>query len=97
MIFLGVVPGISGAPPLYTCVQDKAVTYSITSCETLGLTTGAAIRARLPTLPTGVSTAAKVPQPYENTPPATGKENEIDMPKTSAVKPVAPMIEKLAK
>ena len=97
MIFLGVVPGISGAQPLYKCVQDTAVTYSSTSCEKLGLKSGGEIRDRVTTLPTGVSAGGKVPQSKQNPPPATGKENEIDMPKTSAVKPVAPMIEKLAK
>ncbi len=97
MIFLGVVPAISGAQPLYKCVQGTAVTYSSTPCDKLGLNSGVEIRDRVTTLPMGVSAGGKAPPSKQNPAPAGGKENEIDMPKTSAVKPVSPLVEKLAK
>lgn len=93
-----VTPGTAGAQELYKCLQGSAVTYSSSPCEKLGLKPGGEIRDRVTTLPLGSAKDGKGPRaPRDAAAKAAGKENEVDMPSTSAIKPVNPLIEKLAK
>jgi hypothetical protein len=98
LFFFAILPATAGAQTLYKCLQGTAVTYSSTPCEKLGLKSGGEIQDRVTTLPPS-SRAQRQPPPASRASPAPtgGKENEIEMPKTSAVKPVNPLIEKLAR
>ncbi len=91
-------PGASIAQPMFKCLKGTAVTYSNTSCEQLGLKSAGQVRDRVTTLPMGGSTQAKGPSGPAGKPQSPiAKENQIDMPATSTIKPVNPLIEKLAK
>lgn len=100
---VGALPGFvpanpATAQPMYKCLKGNAVTYSNTPCDQLGLASGGQVRDRMTTLPSGVPPPPKgAPAAGAKPQPAAGRENEIDMPKTSTTKPVNPMIEKLAK
>ena len=93
-----ILPGTSIAQPMYKCLKGTAVTYSNTSCDQLGLKSAGQVRDRVTTLPMGGSTQAKGPSGPAGKPQSQiAKENQIDMPATSTIKPVNPLIEKLAK
>ena len=93
------LPGPSNAQPMFKCLKGTAVTYSNTSCEQLGLKPAGQVRDRVTTLPMGGSAQAKGPAGAGAKQPQSSiaKENQIDMPPTSSIKPVNPLIEKLAK
>jgi hypothetical protein len=91
------LPDPAGAQPMYKCLQGSAVTYSNTACEQLGLKSAGVVQDRITTMPLGAPVQTKGPSAPGKPQSTAGKENQIDMPKTSAVKPVNPLIEKLAK
>ena len=91
------LPGALEAQPMYKCLQGNAVTYSNTACEQLGLKSAGVVQDRIITMPLNAPAQAKGTSAPGKPQGATGKENEIDMPKTSSVKPVNPLLEKLAK
>lgn len=96
---LVISPDEASAQAMYKCLKGTAVTYSNTSCDQLGLKSAGQVRDRVTTLPMGGSTQAKGPSgPAAGKPQSQiAKENQIDMPATSTIKPVNPLIEKLAK
>ena len=87
----------AGAQSLYKCVKDKAVTYSSTPCEQLGLRPGGEIQDRVTTMPLGQPGQKTVPVTRPRSGTASGQENEIELPRTSTLRPVSPLIEKLVK
>ncbi len=96
-----VSPGKANAQTTFKCLKGTAVTYSNTSCEQLGLKSAGPVRDRMTTLPMSSPSQgaqAKGPSGGGGKPKtAMEKANEIDMPPTSSVKPVNPLMEKLAK
>ena len=104
---LPIPSGTANAQTMFKCLKGTAVTYSNTSCEQLGLKSAGPVRDRMTTLPMGGSSQgaqAKGPSASAGSSGGGGKPktamekaNEIDMPPTSSVKPVNPLIEKLAK
>ena len=94
-------PGVANAQTMFKCLKGTAVTYSNTPCDQLGLKSAGPVRDRMTTLPMGNSSQAAQAKgpPGGAGKPKTGMEkaNEIDMPPVSSVKPVNPLIEKLAK
>ena len=94
---LAALPAASEAQPMYKCLQGNAVTYSNTACEQLGLKSAGVVQDRITTMPLGAPAQAKGPSASGKPQSAAGKENEIDLPKTSSVKPVNPLIEKLVR
>jgi len=101
---LAVLPGTVHAQAMHKCLKGTAVTYSNTPCDQLGLKSAGLVRDRMTTLPMSSSpqgaqaTQAKGPSGGAGKPKsAMEKANQIDMPPTSTVKPVNPLIEKLAK
>lgn len=93
------IPFGASAQSVFKCRQGNAVTYSNTPCEKLGLKPAGQVRDRITTVPgTKPQSAPAAPQGASGKPPAgTIPGNEIDMPKSSTIKPVNPMIEKLLK
>lgn len=88
-----VSPVSVGAQTVFKCLEGKAVTYSNTPCEKLGMKTAGEVADRVTTLP--AVSAAKPPTAQK--PQASVPGNDVDLPKTSTTKPVNPLIEKLAK
>jgi hypothetical protein len=106
MLVAAAAPRPALAQGVVKCLDGKAVTYSNTPCDKLGLKPAGEVRDRVTTLPMGVPQVAakggpaKGPAATANAAagkPGTVPGNEIDMPKTSTLKPVNPLIEKLAK
>ncbi len=100
VVFSGMLASLPGRPeaqPMYKCLQGNAVTYSNTACEQLGLKSAGVVQDRITTMPMTTPATAKPASGPGKPQAASGKENEIDMPRTSSVKPVNPLIEKLAK
>ena len=93
---LAAAPGLAGAQTMYKCMKGNAVTYTNSSCETLGLKSAGPVRDRMTTLPMG-GQAKGAAAPAGKAQSSIAKENQIDMPATSTIKPVNPLIEKLAK
>jgi hypothetical protein len=93
------IPIDATAQSVFKCRQGNAVTYSNTPCEKLGLKSGGEVRDRITTVPgtKPQSAPAAAHGAGGKLPPGTIPGNEIDMPKSSTIKPVNPMIEKLLK
>lgn len=102
MLVAAAAPRPALAQGVVKCLDGKAVTYSNTPCDKLGLKSAGEVRDRVTTLQMAPPPAAKGATKGPAAPAAAGKPgtvpgNEIDLPKTSTVKPVNPLIEKLAK
>lgn len=90
-------PGTAAAQGIVKCLDGKTVTYSNTPCEKLGLKPAGEVKDRVTTLPMSSPAAAKALTAPAKNQPGVAPGNEIDMPKTSTLKPVNPLIEKLAR
>ncbi len=82
--------GPAGAQAVYKCLDGKSVTYSSTPCDKLGLKPGGEVADRVTTFQSPVP--AKKPAPAPAAP-----ANEVDLPKTSSVRPVNPLVDKASK
>ena len=98
MLLVAAISGELGAQPTFKCLSGTAVTYSNTPCDQLGLKSGGQVADRMSTLPAASPAQSKPSTPPSGkSQPAASRANEIDMPPVSTVKPVNPLIEKLAK
>ncbi len=82
---------------MYKCLDGQSVTYSNTPCEKLGLKPVGEVADRVTTLPTGAPFATTKAPATQKPAPGVPPGNTIDMPKTSTIQPVNPLVEKLAK
>ena len=89
-------PVAAGAQTMYKCLDGRAVTYSNTPCEKLGLKKAGEVADRVTTLPSLAPAAAKSPS-TSGAQTGAVPGNEVDLPKTSTTRPVNPLIEKLSK
>lgn len=95
---LGVgIPCTAMSQAVFKCLEGRSITYSSTPCAELGLKPGGEIRDRITTVPAVTRPSASSASPLSQKAPAGRTENDVDLPKTSTLKPVNPLIEKLAK
>ncbi len=95
-VFLGTWgPGAVLAQPVFKCLEGRSITYSSTPCEDLGLRPGGEIKDRVTTVPSVKRPASATALPQK--PTSARPENDVDLPRPPTVKPVNPLIEKLAK
>lgn len=90
-------PGAAGAQTVFKCLDGRSVTYSNTPCEKLGLKTAGEVADRVTTLPAIRPAPAATKNQPGAAPGNVVSGNEVDMPKTSTIRPVNPLMEKLAK
>lgn len=95
---LGVgIPSTATSQAVFKCLEGRSVTYSSTPCAELGLKPGGEIRDRVTTVPAVARPSASSASPLSQKAPAGRTENDADLSKTSTLKPVNPLIDKLAK
>lgn len=98
LICLGMaMPCTARSQAVFKCLEGRSVTYSSTPCAELGLKPGGEIRDRVTTVPAVKRPSATDPSTLSQKTQAGRTENEVDMPKTSTLKPINPLIDKLAK
>jgi hypothetical protein len=90
-------PATAGAQTMFKCLDGNSVTYSNTTCEKLGLKAVGEVPDRVTTLPTGAPFATTKGPAAQKPQPGVAPANTVDMPKAATIKPVNPLIEKLAK
>lgn len=97
-IFLAApVPTPVAAQTVFKCLEGRSITYSNTPCEKLGLKQGGEIQDRVTTIPATKLAPAKDAGGSGKRPPTAKSENDVDMSKSSTLKPLNPLIEKLAR
>jgi hypothetical protein len=98
LIGLGMaMPCTAMSQAVFKCLEGRSITYSSTPCAELGLKPGGEIRDRVTTVPAVKRPSAAGPSTLSQKAPAGRTENDVDMPKTSTLKPINPLIDKLAK
>jgi hypothetical protein len=97
VILVLLVPGAAAAQTVFKCMDGRSVTYSNTPCEKLGLKTVGEVADRVTTLPAIRPAPAAAKAPSAAAPGNVVSGNEVDVPKASAIRPVNPLMEKLAK
>ena len=97
VLLLSVWAPIGAAQTMYKCLDDsRRITYSNVPCEKQGLKDGGAVADRVTTMPSGAAAlpTQKLKPPVEM--PKANKDGEVDRG-GAQLKPVNPLIEKLAK
>lgn len=98
LICLGMaMPCTAMGQAVFKCLEGRSITYSSTPCAELGLKPGGEIKDRVTTVPAVKRQPAADQSPQLQKSPIGRSENDVDLPKTSTLKPVNPLIDKLAK